>query len=128
MDTLEFTSSWRGSTRIWRPKRDDPGPWPFGKLRWGPGRMEIQALGTKMSFRPEQVVEMRFYQWPVPTLKVVVRKGNGYALVSFSAIRGHRIRDIVATCGFQITKYCRWNLGGDVLKDEKTYRLCNVPD
>ena len=90
--------------------------------------MEIQALGTKMSFRPEQVVEMRFYQWPVPTLKVVVRKGNGYALLSFSAFRGNRIRDIVDKCGFQITKYCRWNLGGDVLKDEKTYRLCNVPD
>ena len=90
--------------------------------------MEIQALGTKMSFRPDQVVEMRFYHWPVPTLKVVVRKGNGHALVSFSAFRGNRIRETVAECGFQITKYCRWNLGRDALDDEKTYGLCNVPD
>lgn len=127
MDSLECTSPWRGSALIWTPKRWVSGEWPLGKLRWGPGRIEIQALGTKLAFQPDQVVEMRFYQWPVPTLKVVIKDGDSHALVTFSAFRGNRIRAIVNACGFQITKNCRWNIGGDESKDMKTYGLYDGP-
>lgn len=123
MDSLECTSPWRGSVLIWTPNRQVTNAWPLGKLRWGPGRIEIQALGAKLAFQPDQVVEMRFYQWPVPTLKVVIKDGDAHALVTFSAFRGNRIQAIVTACGFQITKNCRWNLGIDTRKDMKTYGL-----
>lgn len=108
---------------IWTPQRMISGQWPFGKLQWSSGKIEVQAFWTRAVFTPGQVVEMRFYRWPIPTFKTVIFTGDGHSMVSFCAFRGERMRRIIEDSGFRITKHCRWNLGVDENKDMKTYGL-----
>lgn len=112
---------------IWTPRRMISGQWPFGKLRLSSGKIEVQAFWTKIAVTADQVVEIRFYQWPLPTVKAVMCDGSGHALVSFSAFRGKRMRRIIEDYGFQITQHRRWNLGDDETKDMKTYGLLDAP-
>lgn len=68
---------------------------------------------------------MRFYQWPFPVIKALIRHDSAHALVTICVYRGRRLQSVVSESGCKITARSLWNLGGYDTKITKTYGLHN---
>lgn len=113
-------ASWRGSTTIHTGTYYTNGTWPVGLLRIEPGGIEVRAFHRRVFFTPEDVVELRMFRLPFPTMEVVFRNGNGHALVSITVLRYGRLKTLLAGAGFNVsaemTVYTGWDMAERSLK------------
>ena len=113
---------WRGSAYIWTSKSLTNSLWPFGWLIAKDQCIHMKALWKTVSFIPEQVVEVRRYQWPFPTVTIVARVEEGNVVASFSVLSGRRLNTTLSALGLSPTSNHRWYLGG-MESDRLRYEL-----
>lgn len=116
-------TSWRGSTSIHTSTFYTNGTWPFGFLRIEPGRVEVKSLHRMIFFSPRDVVELRMFRLPFPTMEVVFRNGKGYALATFSALRYRRLKVLLVEAGFNVTCELVVYTGWDMAERSEKYGL-----
>ena len=125
MDDLRSNcpTSWRGSASIHTSTYYTNGTWPFGILRIEPGRIEVKSLHRKIGFSPRDVVELRMFRLPFPSMEVVFRNGKGYALVTFSALRYKRMKALLVGAGFKVSSEIAVYTGWDMAERSTKYGL-----
>lgn len=88
----------------------------------------IEALGISLPFTPSDVVEVRRYRWPFPTIVVVTRTDDGHALAHFSVLSAKRLDRIQAALSLRTTSSQIWHLGTGLKDDRQRYGLCDPSD
>lgn len=120
--------NYRGSAVIWTSRSHTSSLWPAGRLRTEGNTVVIEALGISLPFTPSDVIEMRRYRWPFPTIVVVTRTDDGHALAHFSVLSANRLDQIQSALGLKTTFSRRWHLGTGLEDDRQRYGLCDPSD
>lgn len=118
----------RGSAVIWTATSLTSGHWPSGRLRTEDQSVVIEALGRSLCFVPSEVIEVRRFRWPFPTLTLVTRTDDGHALAHFSVLSANRLDQIQSALGLKTTFSRRWHLGTGLEDDRQRYGLCDPSD
>jgi hypothetical protein len=88
-----------------------------------PRCIAIHVFGyDHVHLRPE-ILELRWFWLPFPTVIVVSRIEGQYCYSSFQVLRWTRLRSALASCGFvftEETRYCRWRR---IREDSRKYEL-----
>jgi hypothetical protein len=123
----EFPRAWRGCAGIRTAYATFSAPWPFGALLAAEGTLEIHSYSQRILIRPTDVVQLRFYDFPIPNFVAIFRSGDYYARGSFGALRGRLLRSVIQDNGFKITKTRRFRPICHFLWDTVDYGLYNGP-
>jgi hypothetical protein len=115
--------SWRGSAAIHAATFYTNGTWPFGVMEIVSGRIEVKAMRRKISFSPGNVVELRMFRLPFPTMEAVFRDGKGHALVTFSVLRYGRLKILLEEAEFKISSEVNVYTGWDMAERAEKYGL-----
>ena len=118
---------WRGCAEIRTATEAFSAPWPFGVLIASQDTFEFHAFWRSIIVREADVVELRFYDLPIPSFVVIFRSGDYFARASFGMLRGRLLRSAIQDFGFSISKSSRMRPMGDFLKDTVDYGLFNGP-
>lgn len=113
---------------IWTSTSLTSGQWPLGRLRTEGKSVVIEALARSLFFTPSDVVEVRRYRWPFPTITLVTRTNEGHALASFSVLSPSRLDQIQSALGMKITSSQLWHTGVGLKDDRHRYGLCDPSD
>lgn len=115
--------TWRGSASIHAATYYTNGTWPFGVLKIEVGRIEVKCLHRRISFTPENVVELRMFRLPFPSMEAVFRDGKKHALVTFSVLRYGRLKTLLVAAGFKISSEKAVYTGLDMAERSRQYGL-----
>jgi len=100
----------------------------MGRLRTEGQSVVIEALGRSLCFIPSEVIEVRRFRWPFPTITVVTRAGDGNAFASFSVLSASHLDQIQSGLGLKTTSSRLWHLGVGLKVDRQRYGLCVPSD
>lgn len=115
--------AWRGSTAIHTATFYTNGTWPLGMLKIESGRIEVKSLHRRIAFTPKEVIELRMFRLPFPTMEVVFRDGNGHALATFSALRYGKLKTLITAAGFEVSSEKAIYTGWDMAERSRKYGL-----
>ena len=114
---------WRGSAEIWTADTYNIGLWR-ASLNIQSAAIQIKTPKKQVSIAVEDIVEVRRYLLPLPSLTLISRDNDRFMLVSFSpTFGGKRLADSIEQSGFKITEVSTWRTGLRASHDCREYDL-----
>lgn len=117
---MDYPQTWSGIGEIWTADA-----WSIGRCRLviSDGQLVVSTKKKSITFSPSEVVEVRMFRRPLPSVTIIFREGEAHALISFCVLRGRLLESTLQHFGIPITEVRTWRTGFEAKGDEKKYQL-----
>jgi hypothetical protein len=115
--------SWRGFGEIWTRETYDLCLRRSVRVTVKEGIIEVVSPKKTIRFSTDEIVEVRMFRWPVPSMTLVFKQGSGHALVTLFCFSARRQNQFAEASGRTMIDRRLWRTGLEAARDQNSYAL-----